>query len=120
MPVLAGSAAYAVGEGFGWHVGLSRTFRRAKAFYAVIIVATVVGAIFNFTPIDPIKALFWTAVINGVVAVPVMAMMMFMTTRKAVMGEFTLPPILKSVGWAATIVMGLAVIGMVATIGQGG
>jgi len=119
VPVLAGSAAYAVGEGFGWHVGLSRTFHRAKAFYAVIIVATVVGAILNFTPIDPIKALFWTAVINGVVAVPVMTMMMLMTSRKAVMGEFTLPPVLKSVGWAATIVMGLAVIGMVATIGQG-
>lgn len=120
VPVLAGSAAYAVGEAFGWHVGLSRILRRAKAFYLVIFLATVAGAVLNFTPVDPIRALFWTAVINGVVAVPVMATMMLMTTKKAVMGEFTLPPVLKFVGWVATIIMGLAVIGMVATIGQGG
>lgn len=120
VPVLAGSAAYAVGEAVGWHVGLSRTLRRAKAFYLVIVLATVVGAVLNFTPIDPIKALFWTAVLNGVVAVPVMTMMMLMTTKKAVMGEFTLPPILKFVGWAATVTMGIAVVGMAITIGQPG
>ena len=120
VPVLAGSAAYAVGEAFGWHVGLARKFQRAKSFYGVLIVATVVGALLNFTPIDPIKALFWTAVINGVVAVPVMAMMMLLTANKAAMGEFTLPPILKGVGWLATLVMVAAVVGMFATLGQGG
>ena len=118
VPVLAGSAAYAVGEAAGWHVGLSRTLRRAKAFYLVIVLATVVGAVLNFMPIDPIKALFWTAVMNGVVAVPVMTMMMLMTSKKAVMGEFTLPPILKFVGWAATVTMGIAVLVMAMTIGQ--
>src|SRR5947208_455310 len=68
LPVLAGSAAYALGEVVGWHVGLGRKASRAKAFYLTIAVATAFGAVLNFTPIDPIKALFWSAVINGVVA----------------------------------------------------
>ena len=76
LPVLAGSAAYAVGETFGWHVGLSRKPYRAKAFYWTIAVATGLGVLLNYSPIDPIKALFWSAVINGVVAVPVMALLM--------------------------------------------
>ncbi len=120
VPVLAGSATFAVGEGMRWHVGLARKFQRAKAFYGVIVAAIVVGAALNFTPIDPIKALFWTAVINGVVAVPVMAMMMLLSSKTSAMGEFTLPPILKVVGWIATAVMAIAVIGMCATVGQGG
>ena len=118
LPVLAGSAAFAVGEAFGWHVGLARKLRRAKAFYAVIALSMVIGAALNFSPIDPIKALFWTAVINGVVAVPVMGMMMLMSRSKAVMGEFTLSWGLTIVGWIATAVMLLAVIGMFATWGS--
>ncbi|MES2087215.1 MAG: divalent metal cation transporter [Pseudomonadota bacterium] len=118
VPVLAGSAAYAVGEAFGWHVGLARKFGRAKGFYTTIIVATVVGAALNFTSIDPIKALFWSAVINGVVAVPVMTMMMLLASRTKVMGRFTLPLPLKLVGWAATAVMGAAAVGMFATMGR--
>jgi len=118
VPVLAGSAAYAVGEAFGWHVGLARKLTRAKAFYATIAVAVVVGAGLNFTPIDPVKALFWSAVINGVVAVPVMVMMMLLTVRREVMGRFTLPIGLKIVGWAATIVMAAAAVGMFATMGR--
>jgi NRAMP (natural resistance-associated macrophage protein)-like metal ion transporter len=118
VPVLAGSAAYATGEAFGWHVGLARKFGRARAFYVTIAVATVVGAGFNFTPIDPIKALFWSAVINGVVAVPVMAMMMLLASRTDVMGRFTLTRGLKLVGWAATAVMAAAAVGMLATIGH--
>lgn len=119
VPVLAGSAAYAVGEAFGWHVGLARKFKRAHAFYGTIIVATVVGALLNFTPIDPIKALFWTAVINGVVAVPVMVMMMLMGARVDVMGRFTLPTALKVVGWLATGVMALVVAAMFITMATG-
>ena len=118
VPVLAGSAAYAVGEAFGWHVGLARKLRRAPSFYAVIAIATVVGAALNFTPIDPIKALFWSAVINGVVAVPVMLLMMLLASRPKIMGRFTLSRGLKVVGWAATGVMALAAVGMLATIGQ--
>jgi NRAMP (natural resistance-associated macrophage protein)-like metal ion transporter len=115
LPVLAGSAAYALGEARGWPVGLGRAPGRAKAFYGAIAVATVVGAIMNFTPIDPIKALFWSAVINGVVAAPVMAMMMILTMRRDIMGRFTLPRALQVVGWLATIVMGLTIVAMAAT-----
>ena len=107
-----------MGEAFGWHVGLARKFQRAKAFYATIAVAVVVGAALNFTPIDPVKALFWSAVINGVVAVPVMVMMMLLTARPKVMGRFTISLGLKVVGWAATAVMAAAAVGMFATMGQ--
>jgi NRAMP (natural resistance-associated macrophage protein)-like metal ion transporter len=120
IPVLAGSAAYAVGETFGFHVGLARKLHRAKLFYAVIAVATLVGVGLNFTPIDPVKALFWSAVVNGVVAVPVMAMMMLMGVRKAVMAEFTLPPYLIAIGWIATAAMALAAVGMFVTPLLGG
>ena len=115
LPVLAGSAAYAMGEAFGWHVGLARKPQRAKAFYATIGVAMVIGTVLNFTPIDPVKALFWSAVINGVVAVPVMVAMMLLSSNRAVMGDFRLPPILKLIGWIATLVMLAAAIGMLAT-----
>jgi NRAMP (natural resistance-associated macrophage protein)-like metal ion transporter len=118
VPVLAGSAAYAVGESLGWHVGLTRKPRRAKAFYGVIAAATFVGGLLNFSSLDPIKALFWSAVINGVVAVPVMAMMMLLGSRPDVMGRFTLPTPLKAVGWAATVVMGVAAIAMFVTAGR--
>ena len=118
VPVLAGSAAYAVGEAFGWHVGLARKLRRARAFYATIAVATLIGAALNFTPIDPIKALFWTAVINGVVAVPVMVMMMLLGGRKDVMGPFILTRGLRTAGWLATVVMAVAVVAMFATWGM--
>jgi NRAMP (natural resistance-associated macrophage protein)-like metal ion transporter len=117
LPVLAGSAAFALGETFGWHVGLARKLGRAKGFYGAIAVATAVGIALNFTSIDPIKALFWSAVINGVVAVPVMVLMMHLASRRAAMGKFTLPLPLKAVGWIATAVMAAAAIGMFATMG---
>ncbi|HVY33278.1 MAG TPA: divalent metal cation transporter, partial [Caulobacteraceae bacterium] len=110
-----GSAAYAVGEAFGWHVGLSRKFHRAKSFYAVIAISMLLGAALNFTRIDPIKALFWSAVINGVVAVPVMVLMMLMGGQASIMGDFTLSRGKKIMGWLGTIVMAAAAIGMFAT-----
>ena len=116
LPVLAGSAAYAVGETFGLHVGLGRKLRRAKTFYAIIAAATLVGALLNLTPIDPIKALFWTAVINGVVAVPIMAMLLLMSRRRDVMGEHILPLAIRNIGWLATAVLASAAVGMFATI----
>ncbi len=115
LPVLAGSAAYAVGEALQWRVGLSQRPGRAQAFYATIGAATVVGAALNFTALDPIKALFWSAVINGVAAVPLMVIIMVMGSRPAVMGQFTLKPLLKTLGWLATVVMAAAVVGMFAT-----
>ena len=118
VPVLAGSAAFAVGETFGWHVGLARKAHRAKAFYAVLAASIAAGVIMNLTPIDPIKALFWSAVINGVVAVPVMAMLMLLAGNAKAMGGFGLPPILKGLGWLATLVMAAAAAGMFATMGS--
>jgi len=118
VPVLAGSAAYAVGEAFGWHVGMGRRLARARGYYGVIALGFVVGVGLNFTRIDPIKALFWSAVINGVVAVPVMVMLMLLSRRRDVMGAFTLPRGLSIVGWLATAVMALAAVGMFATWGQ--
>ena len=118
LPVLAGSAAYAVGEAMHWRVGLSQRPGRAPAFYGTIAAATFVGAALNFTALDPIKALFWSAVINGVAAVPIMAMIMLMGSRRAVMGEFTLKPLLRTLGWLATLVMAGAVVAMFATWGR--
>lgn len=118
VPVLAGSAAYAVGEALRWRVGLSQKPGRAKAFYGAIAAATLIGALLNFSPLDPIKALFWSAVINGVAAVPIMIMIMHLSTRQAVMRQFTLGPVLKGFGWLATAVMAAAAIGMFATWGD--
>ena len=112
LPVLAGSAAYALGEAMRWPVGLSKKAGRARGFYLTIAIATAVGAAMNFSPIDPIKALFWSAVINGIVAAPVMAIMMLMTRRRDIMGEFVLPPVLRVLGWVGTAVMAATVVAL--------
>ncbi|MDV3257528.1 MAG: divalent metal cation transporter [Sphingomonas sp.] len=112
VPVLAGSAAYAAGEGAGRPVGLGRKPLAAKTFYGTIVAATLVGAAINISPVDPIDALFWAAVINGVVAVPVMVMMMLMATRRDVMGKFIISGPLKWLGWVATVLMTGAVVAM--------
>jgi Mn2+/Fe2+ NRAMP family transporter len=117
VPILAGSAAYAVAEGFGWRIGLGRQLLRARGFYAILASATLAGVALNFTPIDPIKALFWSAVINGVIAVPVMAVIMLMAAKSDVMGQFAIKRPIKVMGWTATAVMALAVLGMVVTWG---
>ncbi len=115
VPVLAGSAAYALGETLGWRIGLAERARRAPAFYLAIAGATLVGALLNFSPLDPIKALIFSAVVNGVAAVPIMVMIMHMASRRAVMGEFALKWWLKALGWMATAVMAAAAVGMFAT-----
>lgn len=115
LPVLAGSAAYALGEALRWPVGLARRPLRAKAFYGTIAIATAIGVVLNASPIDPIKALFWSAVINGVVAVPIMAMMMLMAVRSSIMGEFVLSRPLRVMGWLSTAVMLVAAVGMFVT-----
>ena len=84
----------------------------AKPFYAVIVLACLVGIAITFTPIDPIKALFWSAVINGVVSVPIMVLLMFMVMNRKIMGEFVAPIFLRILGWLATGVMGIAALGM--------
>jgi NRAMP (natural resistance-associated macrophage protein)-like metal ion transporter len=118
VPVLAGSAAYALAEARKWPEGLGRKPRKAKAFYATIAVATLLGVLINVSPVSPIKALYWSAVINGVTAVPIMATMMHMTANKRVMGEFLVSDGLRVVGWCATAVMAVAVAAMIAGIGR--
>lgn len=115
VPVLAGSAAYALGEACQWPVGLARRPLAAKAFYATIALATLIGAAINFSPLNPIKALFWSAVVNGAVAVPVMATMMLMSGNTKVMGKFVITGPLRVLGWAATLTMAAAAVGMVVT-----
>ena len=115
VPVLAGSGAYALGEALGWTTGLDRQPRDAKAFYATIAVSTLIGVLINFVDIDPIKALFWSAVINGVVAVPLMVVIMLLAMRGDVMGRFVLPRPLWAMGWLCTATMAVAVAIMFAT-----
>jgi NRAMP (natural resistance-associated macrophage protein)-like metal ion transporter len=115
VPVLAGSSAYALGEAFGWPTGLDRKLLDARAFYATIAVSTLIGIAINFVGADPIKALFWSAVINGVVAVPLMVIIMLMAMREDVMGRFVLPRPLWIVGWLCTVAMAVAVAIMFAT-----
>ena len=108
VPVLAGSAAYGVSEMFGWTTGLRRKPREAGAFYATIAAATLGGVALNFTAIDPIKALYWSAVVNGVLAAPLMAVMMLIATNRRIMGRLTLPWPMIVIGWIATAVMAVA------------
>jgi NRAMP (natural resistance-associated macrophage protein)-like metal ion transporter len=118
VPILAGSAAYAVAEAFKWRIGLGLQLLQARGFYTIVIIATILGVALNFTPIDPIKALFWSAVINGVVAVPIMAVMMLMAMRVDIMGPFVITRRLTVLGWLATATMAIVVLAMFATWGQ--
>jgi len=115
VPVLAGSGAYALGEALGWTTGLDRKPLDAKAFYGTIAVSTLFGIAINFIGLDPIKALFWSAVINGVVAVPLMVIIMLMARRPDVMGRFVLPRALWAMGWLCTGTMAVVVAIMFAT-----
>ncbi|MDP9173628.1 MAG: divalent metal cation transporter [Planctomycetota bacterium] len=120
VPVLAGSAAYGVSEAMNWGVGLDRKIHRARGFYAVLAAATLLGLGINFVhAIDPIQALVWSAVINGVVAVPVMAVMVHMSADPRIMGKFAnVGKGVRAFGWLATGIMLLAAIGMFATWGK--
>ena len=115
VPVLAGSAAYAVSEVFGWRAGLSRGFREAKGFYLIIAVATGVGTVMSVFDVDPIKALVWSAIVNGVISVPIMAVMMWIGQSERLMGRYTISTRHRFFGWAATSVMTIAVGGLFAT-----
>jgi Mn2+/Fe2+ NRAMP family transporter len=112
VPVLAGSAAYAIGEAWRWPVSLEKKPRQAPAFYLTIVVATVAGICLTFFHIDPIRALFWAAVVNGTLAAPLMAVILHMASSRRVMDKFTIPPYMQAAGWAATLLMLLASVGM--------
>jgi NRAMP (natural resistance-associated macrophage protein)-like metal ion transporter len=110
VPVLAGSAAYAVANTFRWSSSLSLELKEAKGFYAIIALSTILGVLLNFSPIDSIKALLWSAVINGVISVPLMIAMMRMATQEKIMGKFSISVRLQWLGWLATGVMAVTVL----------
>jgi Mn2+/Fe2+ NRAMP family transporter len=112
VPVLAGSGAYALSEAMGWKWGLERKTTDAYGFYGVIAVSMLAGLVIQYSPISPMKALFWTAVINGVVAVPLMVVIIMLASKKSVMGDFTATRSLIILGWIATAVMGAAAVRM--------
>jgi NRAMP (natural resistance-associated macrophage protein)-like metal ion transporter len=116
IPTLAGSAAYALSEAMGWREGLELKFSEARGFYIIIGVAILGGVVVSYSPLDPIKALFWSAVVNGVVAVPLMAIIMLLVSRKSLMGVFVATPWQRIGGWAATAVMGAAAVLMFVTM----
>jgi Mn2+/Fe2+ NRAMP family transporter len=118
LPVLAGATAYAVAGAFHRPYGLERSPKKAKTFYGVLIVAMIIGAALNLTPIDPIKALYWSAVVNGVAAVPVMVLMLLLSNNKDAMGDFCVKGWTRWLSWVATVIMGVAAIVMFATMGK--
>jgi len=113
VPVLAGSAAYCVSEAFGWPATLEAKAPDAVGFYGIIAGATIVGLALGYTPIDPIQMLVWSAVLNGIVAVPIMAVMMVLVTRLSVMGRFSAKPVLTLFGWAGTALMAVTVVALI-------
>jgi Mn2+/Fe2+ NRAMP family transporter len=113
VPVLAGSAAYAMAEAMSWREGLEQRVEDARGFYAVIAISVLAGLLIQYSPISPMRALFWSAVINGVVAVPLMVVIILLSSRKSVMGDYTASRTLLTLAWIATAVMGGAAVMMV-------
>jgi Mn2+/Fe2+ NRAMP family transporter len=116
VPVLAGSAAYAVSELYGWKAGLSHGFHEARGFYLIILAATGIGTVMGYLEVDPIKALVWSAIVNGIIAVPIMAVMMHLGMRRDVLGDHTLTRRHQLLGWFATAVMTVAVLAMLVSV----
>ena len=112
IPVLAGSTAYAVAEGRKWPVGLARKPKQAIAFYTVLAISGGLGIALDFAPLDPIKALYWSAVLNGVLAAPIMVVLMILVRSQKVMGSFVVRGWLYWLGWASTVAMAFCVVGM--------
>ena len=115
IPILSGSAAYAIAEAFGWRYGLNTHWSKARPFYGVIIASTLIGVAMNFTGINPIDALFYTALLNGIIAPPLLVLVMLAARNKNVMGDQTTGPVLTTLGWLATIGMFLALAGLAYT-----
>ena len=114
VPILAGSAAYAVAETFRWPIGLGLPLAEARGFYSILMIATVLGVLIDLSGVDSMKALIWSAIVNGVVSVPIMVILMMMGTDPKIMGPFVVRRRLKRLGWLATGVMGLSVAAMFA------
>jgi Mn2+/Fe2+ NRAMP family transporter len=112
VPVLAGSGAYALCEAMGWKWGLERKATDARGFYGIIAVSVLAALVIQYLPISPMKALFWSAVINGIVAVPLMAVIILLVSKKSVMGQFVVSRPFITLGWIATAVMAAAALWM--------
>jgi Mn2+/Fe2+ NRAMP family transporter len=119
IPVLAGSAAYAVAEGRKLPVGLARKPNQAVTFYTILAIAGLAGIGIDLMPLDPIKALYWSAVINGVIAAPFMVVVMILARRRTVMGPLVVKGWLYWLGWASTMAMAFCIIGMVVSLFKG-
>ena len=119
IPVLAGSAAYGVAEAFRWRASLESKPKQAPKFYFIVAAATVIGLLLNFVGLDPIRALYWSAIVNGIAAAPMMAMLMRLSANPAVVREFTLPLYLRIVGWIATAVMLIASLAFLTSMARG-
>jgi len=115
VPVLAGASAYAVSETFGWREGLDEDWRRARPFYGVVALATLVGLFIPFTGVKPIDALFFTSVLNGVAAPFLLVVIMLAAANKKVMGRQTIGPVLRVLGWTVTVAMFAALLGLALT-----
>ena len=116
VPVLAGSCAYAVAEAEGWRGSLDDTPRLARRFYAVVAVAMLVGLVLNYVGLDAVTMLFWSAVVNGVLAPPLIVLVVLLTSGRAVMGKRVNPPLLRWLGWATVAIMTVATVGMLVTL----
>jgi Mn2+/Fe2+ NRAMP family transporter len=112
VPVLAGSSGYAISEAMGWKFGLEKSAREAPEFYSVIAMSVLAALGIQYLPISPVKALFWSAVINGIVAVPLMAIIIILASKKSVMGDFAANKWIILLGWIATALMGAAALKM--------
>jgi Mn2+/Fe2+ NRAMP family transporter len=112
IPVLAGSAAYALSEVFNWKEGLNKKFKHAHGFYGIIIAATLVGVIINFLPIKPFTMLYYTAIINGITAPPLMVLLMLTANNKKIMGKYSNRRYSNIMGWIITIIMAIASIAL--------
>ena len=115
---MAGSSAYALSDTFRWKQGLNKTFKQAKAFYLVIAASTIIGLWINFSSIDPIKALVYTAVINGVVAIPILIAIMRIANDKRILKDRINGQLSNIIGWATVMIMGVSVVIMFATWGS--
>lgn len=116
VPVLAGSASYALSEAFGWKEGLYRKLKKARGFYGVITITTLVGLLINFTAIPPFKLLYYTAILNGICAPPLLVLILLVSNNKKIMGEHTNGTLLNALGWIITGVMGVCALALVFTL----
>lgn len=116
IPILAGSASYAIAEAAGWKEGLYRKFKQAHGFYGVMALATLLGILVNFTPIKPFQMLYYTAALNGVLAPPLMIMILLIANNKKVMGQYTNTRVSNVMGWLITLVMGAGAITLIFTL----